>query len=64
MVDIILQDSALLLESSENTVSCHGLMDLCPLRYLFYIKMQYLSVGTKNYVHGTEFLLRSSCFLR
>jgi len=63
MFDVILQNFALLLESSENTVSCHALMDLCRLIYLFHIKMQYLNVGTENYLHGSEFLLRISCLL-
>ena len=64
MVDVILQNSVLLLDSSENDVSFHVLIDLCPLIHLFYIKMQYLSVGTANYPHGSEFLLRSSYLLR
>ena len=35
VVDFILQDYLLLLESSENKVSCHALIDLCTLIHFF-----------------------------
>jgi len=63
VVDVILQDSVILLGSSENKESSHALIYLCILIRLFYIKMQYLSVGTANYLHGSVFLLRSSYLL-
>jgi len=47
-VDIIVQDSALLLGSSKNKASFHALRDFCPLIQFFYIKIQYLSVRTEN----------------